>query len=154
MRDQSSVSSTMLPASQSNLWLSMKSNWTWPWHRPACKSKWANQQPLQTQTPQGCPTACMCPKEKKRWEAWGSRGTCIFYLFVTAEQHFSGIQDTKSSLVEGAVVSDQGMSVPKDTILGSVATMDHYQPSVLVTHDYPWGERSRWMKGNTALASF
>lgn len=66
MRNQSSAPSAMLPASQSNLWFRVKSNWTSPRHRPAHESKWINQQPLQDQTQQGCPTASTVSKGKKR----------------------------------------------------------------------------------------
>lgn len=34
-------------------------------------------------------------EKNKRWEAWGSRGTCTFYLLATTEQHCNGIQGRK-----------------------------------------------------------
>lgn len=73
MRDQSCASSAMLPASQSYLWFRVKCNWTCPWHRPAHESKWINQQHLQDQTQQGCPTACRVSKAKKEMGGLGKQ---------------------------------------------------------------------------------
>lgn len=97
MRDQRSASTALLPASWSNLWFWVKSNWAWPQHRPAQEYKLMDQRPLQEQTKPEQHPKWEKKKKKKRWEAWESRDTCTFCLLATTEQHCSVILDTVSS---------------------------------------------------------
>lgn len=142
MRDQSSASTAVLPASQSHLWFRVKSNWTWPQHRPAQESEWMNQRSLQDQT-----QPAQCPKGKKEMEGLGKQR----YLHIlrlgyhrTTLQYDPG---HKVQQVERALVSKQDMNISTGIIWGSALawpTMDCYQPGVLVTWwSMRWGARTK-----------
>lgn len=95
-------------------------------------------------------------REKRRWEAWESRGICTFYVLATTEQHCSVIQDTKSSKRKEHLWANRTWT----SLQASSGAVLWHGPQWIATnqmslwHDDPWDEGPGQKKISAALASF